>query len=584
MHPVTTWFAGTEPRVEQVLVAVLLVVLLAAGARSSWRAIQRGTWRAHRRLAATTAALAVATLAARLAAFPPSFVHANFRGPALVDAMLRWPHPAEELGSYGQATSFLLGAAAASLGRRFEVVATSNAVAGVVALVLAGALAARWTGRLRCLPLALALGALSPELARLACSEDAHVLGAVFGLAALLAIDVYAARRDRAALVAAVAAAALMVDSRQTYYAWAPCVVAMGAARGGRRLWARPDFILASLAIGLALVGRLVATGVNEPMQVAMPILAFSSARIVGALVVHHPLLDVTRHALPLLPFELVGLFALRRAPMRRAVLALLAVTFVVTLPFGFPLPGVECSFRLPLLLLALALAAAGAELLWSAHVAGRVGVALAVGAPILLPSWRELRRASPVTQEYLFVRDVAARSLGRTFTLAELRAVDPMPAYRLADGALPLDATITRVDVRRLSAADLSRAPVYFLAGVQCRARSALELGGFTQKVETLSADDLRAVLVAPMEHRIVGGAPPPSTMRAECAALLDRAAPAGPESLIAAPDEENPFALYGDAPITLRFYRLTAAPPPAREPSSDAAPLPAPPGPDRK
>jgi hypothetical protein len=559
VHPETTHFAASVLRVEQSIDLLLLILALGAGGVLLWRAIASGHVGRRRRVIETTAALALGALCLRLWLFPPAFVHANFRGPRLVDDILAMPRPAMNLGSYGQVTFLVLGALARVFGHRFESVAVTNACFGVATLVVLGALAARWTGRAVCAPFAVAVGVLQPALARTACSEDAHVLGGLLGLIALLAIDVYVDRDDGMALLLAVAAAALMVGSRQTYYPWAPAVVLMGVARGGWGIFRRGEMWVAAVAILLALALRLLSTLVNEPAQLGILPAALANPRLVWTLLLRHPLLDIGRFALGSLPLGVLGIVAMRGAPMLRGYLLLLAATFVVTLPMGFPLPGVECSFRTPVLLLGLVAVASGAERLWRVRPRG-LGLAplgLAIAAPVVLPTWALYREVTPATREYLFVRDVAGAALPASFVLAEIRAVDPMPSYRLAGAALPRAVPLRRADARTLSPEDRASGRVYFLGGLQCRARSLLELAGYTQKVETLPMKDLAAIALMGFQGRVPGGVAP-STTREECARLLRDAEPVGPLLVIDHVPPEDPFVLYGDAPVPIQLWRL--------------------------
>jgi hypothetical protein len=563
VHPETTHFSGAIPRVEQVLDLIVLLVLLGASLRLARRWVQGDDLREHAGIIVTTSALCLVALGLRIVLFPPSFVHANFRGPWLVDGILAAPRPSEPLASYGQVSFLLLGTITRAVGEpRFETIAWTNAVVSVLSLAVVGVLAARWTGKLASLPLAVAVGALQPALARTGCSEDAHVLGAFFGLVALVAIDAYAARGDRTTLVLAIASAVLMVGSRQTYYAWAPCIVGMGIARGGRLLLRRPEMIVGTLVLGVALVLRLVTTAINEPAQVSMLSAALAGPGILWALLSRHPLFDLGRYALVLLPLEVLGVVAMRDPKVRRACLVFFLVTFVVTLPFGFSLPGVECSFRTPVLYLGVAFAASGAEFLWRWRPYGLAPIGLAIASPLVLPTWHELREVSPLTREYLFVRDVASPLLPRSFTLAEILATDPMPSYRLAPGALASNLAVTRKDVRALGPEDSESDPAFLLVGLQCRARSALELAGYTRKVETLPLVELRDVALRALRDEIPGGEVP-GGMREECARQLVGAEPAGPELVIERAANENPFALYGPTPVSVRFWRLHAHPP---------------------
>ena len=559
VHAITTSLSSGVLRIEQLAAAALLLVLVVSACVVVRRVASERVFSQNAGIVRATLALALAVLALRLALFPPSFVHANLHGPTIVDDILGAPAVAGGRGrGFGQTTFLVLGLVARLAGRTFETVARTNAVCGVASLVVAGLLAARWSGRAVCLPLALAVGALQPALARIACSEDAHVMAGFFGLLALLAADRYGERRDRAALVLAVASTCLMLDSRQTFYPWAFFVPAVILARGGRAVARQPEALAAFAVIAGAMTLRLLETGASEPAQVLILPAALGSVRSLGALLVHHPLLDVRRYALGSLPLEVLGIVTARRWLGWRVYAVLLAATFLFTLPFGFPAVGVECSFRTPALLLAVVAAAWGAERLWRGGPYLRAAfLALAVVGPVVLPSWSALREPTPITLEYLFVRDVARPALGARFEIAELAPRDPMPSYRLA--RFEIDAP--RVDVYALPQADLARGQVYFLRGLQCRARSGLELTGVTSKVETLPFSQLRDMAVPAFEHTRPAGASS-SEQRPECTRILAGAEPVGPALTIDAGSDENPFVFYGDDSVQVQFYRLRPPP----------------------
>jgi hypothetical protein len=554
VHATTTHLSAGVLRAEQLLAAVLLVLLVGSAWILVRRLVAEGFFARNARVLLVASALAVIALGVRLVLFAPSFVHANLHGPTLVDDILAEPAVAAGRGSgFGQTTFLVLGLVARVVGRTFETVAWTNAVCGVASLLLAGLLAARWSGRVACVPLAVAVGALQPALARIACSEDAHGLAGLFGLLAFLAADLYGERRDRPSLALAVASTCLMIDARQTYYLWALFVPVVALARGGRSLARLPESLVAAAAIVGAFALRLWETGTSEPAQVLILPAALASTRSLGALLLHHPLLDVRRYALGTLPLAALGVVATRRTPMWRAYLTLLGATFLVTLPFGFPAVGVECSFRMPALLLALIACAWGAERLWRGGQGLRAALALAIAAPVVLPAWTSLREQTPITREYVFVRDVARPALGASFSIAELVPKDPMPTYQLARSA---------IDAPRVDADSLAGGSVYFLRGLQCRARSGLELMGIGSKVETLSFARLRDMAVPSFEHVRPPGAGA-SEERIECARILAGAEPFGPVLTLDRAPDENPFVFYGDDPVEVQFYRLR---PPSR------------------
>ncbi len=541
--------------VEQAVDATLYVVLAAAAGVG----IVRGLRGDERRLVVTTFALAAVAFAVRLVLAEPTFLHANHRGEALVNEILLFPDPVRSLGMYGQASFLFLGAASRLFGPRFETIAITNQAVSAATLGLVGLLAARWTGRRWCAPLAVVMGTLQVPLVRVAASEDAHNLAVLWGITAFFAMDVYAARKDRVALVAATAAACLMVGTRQTAYVWAPAVFAMAAARAGWSLFRRGELWIAGFAVLAALVARLAETISVEAEQVLMPLTMATQPALIAGLVLHHPLFDLSRYALVLLPLELWGLWGF--GPLRRGYALLLLATFLITLPFGFPLPGVELSFRLPVMMLALVAAASGAERLLHVRYAGPLAIGAAALSPIALRGWSSLREPGPLLREYRFVRD-EVHGLPEDMVLADLRIGGEAPGYRASHFRFPQGRGLRRIDVRSLRDEDTRRGTVFFLAGVQCRAYSVAELATVPQDVTDFGV--LPDFFLAPVQRRVYRGVHAPSTLRPECARILAHAEPFGP-SLRITPRDENPFILYGDAPITVQMYRLTGPPDPA-------------------
>ncbi len=550
-------------RTEQWIDAALLVAFVLAAVTALWRGARAGVWRGQKRVIVATVAVCAAALVARLAVCAPDFLHVNFRGLRIVEQILAFPTAGENLDTYGQTSFVVLGVIAKAFGHSFRVIATTNVVFGVMTLGLAGWCAARWTGRAWCAPLAVVVGALQPALVRVASSEDAHGLAVLFGFAALVAIDVYATTRDRAALATAALAAVLMVFTRQTLYVWAIAIVGMAIARGGWSLLRRKEFGVAVAVIVAAVVVRVVTTMRSEPIELLLPALMFSSAGLLGDLLRFHPILDVTRYALLLLPLEILGVVVMARtSPVKRGYFVFLGVVFVVTLPFGFPGPGAECSFRLPAMTLVLVAAAAGAERLMRAGWAPRVLLLAAVISPIALPTWRMLGKRSAPLQEYEYLR-AASRLLPERVLFVDIPAREPMPAYRIPNHLLDAAGRrVWRFDVDKVRPEDRA-GPMYFLAGIQCRAWSVAELSGLRFEHPTLA--DLQEFFRAPVAHRIFHDVRAPNTPRPECAALIEGAEPVGPPLVIHDAPSENPFVLYGDAPIVVQLMRI----PPSEAPS---------------
>src|SRR5262249_46021861 len=155
-----------------------------------------------------------------------------------------------------------------------------------------------------------------------------------------------------------------------------------------------------------------------------------------------------------------------------------------LTLPFAFPTPGVEYSFRSPVLPLGLAVAGVGAGFVAGAlrpRLGARAGpaVLLAVAAlsalSFALPGRRDLARVSPEYAESRFV-EARAPELPRDITWLTLPPVRDRPSYFPALGPLRR-AGISVHRQTSLEAALGAPRPVYFLDGVECRAWGLGEL-----------------------------------------------------------------------------------------------------------
>jgi hypothetical protein len=537
------------------IAAACAVALVTAAARDP---------RESRRAAFVALAVFAGTLVVRLLLVRPSFLHANFHGVALVDAVLDFPRESSHRSTYGQFGFLALGAVAAIFGRTFEAVCAINQATAALTVVAIARLAGRYTGRGLASAVAVAVCVLHPALARVAASEDAHNLAVLVGCVALVAIDSYAASGARAWLVAATAALVLMINTRQTLYLFVPAAFVLAIARGGVALLRRPEVIASIAVVVAALAIRIAATASDPSEQVTLRALAvvLSSPSMIVSLVRFHPLFDIARFG-PIVPaLLLVGLWRCFVARgVSRALAFAFALVFAVTLPFGLPTPGVEMSFRLPAIALGAIVAAVGGA--WVLEKIGRVGsrVALVVVAlvPLATPAWRAARAVSAETEEYRFVRD-AAGALAHDIVLARLPVHEPMPSYsppRSALAARGVNASV--VDTDRLGPRDFDK-PVVFVAGVQCFAWSLGETAGFDPHGPGFPSPELLRRLTPILFGRALESPllVAPRGMRPECTALLAGASPIGPRGEIAHPPQDVPFVLYREDPIPLQLYAL--------------------------
>jgi hypothetical protein len=540
---------------EQGALAVVALVTLAAAGHSLWQAGRPRSpsplW-LWRWLAAW---LLVGLLRHVLAA--PSFVHANLHGSQLVGAIFEFPTPAAHRASYGQFSFLALGALCRVLGQRIEVLFACQQVISWLTLAGLGWLSVRWTGRSRTAWLVLALGALHPGLLRLAASEDAHVLATALGVAALVALDRWAQERRPADWLAGTGCLILAVHTRQTLYLWP--LLAWGlvwarwqpqSARNHDHWWAWLGCAL-SCGVVAARVWSSVQDHSEQTTLIALPMM-LQSPELLWAMLRRHPLLDLSRFAPPLTIGCVLAVMRVRwrpsdghRWPTWLAV-ALLAYG-LLTLPFAFALPGVELSFRLPVLTLAVLAAATAWDERLPQLPTGRAwlgGLLLAVGGllPLAWPSWQVVRQTSTDLAEYRFIRDNLDH-LPAEFELLAPPDRDPLPAwtpplhlFRQAGQRVQV------VSLKRLTQRPEPHLPLVWIDGVACVGRSVLEIGPRTP-------DQLRDVGVAELARFMLpfveGDAMAPKgaeVRRPWCAALAERS-----QTLA----RSEPLPVVGDAPF---------------------------------
>ncbi len=549
----------TTTQLGLVAVAAILIAATVSATRSAL-----ATLRPQSRLTALAAAGTIAAvLALRVALVTPSFIHANLHGAGLVDDILSFPAPAKYRATFGQFSFLALGAAAALLGRRFEVIVACNQVLGVGALALMGVAARRWTGRTSALFLVLALGALHPALLRVAASEDAHTLALLLAWTAVVALDKWAESRRAADLTLAVAALILVIHTRQTFYGWIPIPFALAIARD-RTVLHDKRFRVAAATAAAALAARMLATVFNSSEQISfimMPIL-LSSWRSVGNMLRYHPLLDVARFGL-FVPLGLCAGFVFcmcRRGPLRMLALATLGF-LMFTLCFSTSTPGVEFSFRTPVTSLGLVVAGIGIDAFfaWTRLRPSLVALAccLLALAPLATRGFAITRLRTTDFAEYAYVRALVPL-LPKKIALVTIPWHEPMPSYRPPRDLLrAAGVTANYIEPSQLS---LRHPPAYFIAGVACWAYALHERDD--DKIHG-PFQIPRAMLAAIFEHIIARDIDArhaaPLTMRPECVRLLKGA------TLIAPPIEimavqDVPFATYGLDRIPIGIYRLRA------------------------
>ncbi|NUO50232.1 MAG: hypothetical protein HOV80_15365 [Polyangiaceae bacterium] len=488
----------------------------------------------------------------------PSFLHANLHGTSLLESIARFPADPSHRATYGPVSFLVLGAFSLPFDHRLEAIARINHALAAGAVLFASLLVGRISGRRSAALAACAAGLLFVPILRVAGSEDAHVTAAFFGAASFLFADIYGETKRSSALVAWVGAVVLMIHARQTFYPWALLSIAFvwvhpRALRDRRTLWG-------IAAIGLTLAARLHTTLGDESERIsvaALPVL-LTDGEIFGGLISRHPLADIRRFSLIHAPLLVIGLVALWRTGRRGWVLcASFATSLVVTLPFGFPGPGVELAFRLPAVLLGVAIAGVGADALaraaaarWRAPFLALLSAAL-VAVPLLSPGRSLLDWQSAEWREFLAVRRLAADLPPKVRVIHPPRH-EPEPSY-----APPIRALVEAgLDAKRAHPdpnPDRDTAFV-FLLGIRCHGWSLLEDLEIADPSQ-LDREGFRRVFRA-IE------APPPerSEERPLCVRARALGTPIGRAEHIESLPDDPPFVRYGPESVTVSFVRLAA------------------------
>ncbi len=534
--------------------AVLCYACLATVAGLAAAALLRGGLRASEAardpwiLALTALALAVRALA------PPAIVHAGFHGYALLDSIAAWPALAVYRPGYGHASYIVLGVAGrllGFLGDPLRATALANAVVGAATLVAASSLARRAAG-----PLAaratLAAGLLLPVLVRTAASEDAHGVACFFGMVALVAAD--AARREgalparRGALL--VAAGLLAFYGRQSMFFWPPLLALVAGWGRFGALLARPSTWALGAALLVATVPKVLVLLYGHEESYGL-MLMLTVPMLSPRLLQHHPLLQPGESGALLVALA-AGVPALARgggSPLgvaRDPTLGLLAAAaafaFVTSLAMSAePGPGLVYGFRLPLFVLLLPLAGAGAarglEALtaWARRGAAApatgalpalgLGLLACAPGPALL---RVLREPSPLAAEFETIAR-AARAAGLAGSVRAL--LGPSGELKVPHAAFGPGAPVTDVaggpdDVMRELAA---HPPRYVYQGLGCACFPIKELVDpagppFNARAAAMDLAQMRGFLAALWDdpadaiHRL-GGEPREGQSRPECA-----------------------------------------------------------------
>jgi hypothetical protein len=568
-----------SPRLGQLTFAFTFAAFLVLGTMAIAR--RRSDLAFPRSTAIGVMAFAAMGAVLRFAFVEPAFVHANFHGPALVESILSFPDPNVHRVEYGHGSFFVLGLAAATFGRTAETVFHANAIVAALTTVPLAFVAAHWAGRSEAAVYAAAAWATSPLVARLACSEDSHVVATALALAGLAAIELGSSLGSRSFLAAGVAATLAAILTRQTLYPW-PCFLA--AVLVERRLRERRG--LGWIAIGIAIVALMIPTlllaaatvreASNDVLLLAWKF-GLESPRRALAMIVEHPLLAV-RQLSPLVTiFGALGIVTVaRRSSIRLSLVVSFAVMMLVTLPFVLPSRGVSWSFRLPLYALAVVLTGSGVAAFdrvitertrWLRHRT----LGLALGAALLGAIGRgtlDNRKPSAELAEYRALRTAFA-SMPSPFVAVTAGVRDPAPSDKLTESIA------SRFGVKVVGPEDSPpRGSWIFLEGLGCHAFSVIEL--FEESGTPGDERYVRMIDAALDPARGFGTelVQRPSSMRRECrdleAKLVAGAHPPsirdGPELVV---EDGPPMVLFDAGRIRLRFFTSEQADSGAAAPS---------------
>lgn len=507
------------------------------------------------------AVLFVAAMIVRTLSVEPTIVHADVVGPELVDCVLQSPSPCAGRGaSYGRYGFVLLGSLTRIFGDDLSAVFRANALVGALNVALLAALAHRLSGSPYGALIAVAVAGTNPVFMRVAGSEDMHNVGLLLALVALIAMDVFAVRRRATALVAATLALCLLINTRQTFYVFAPCAFLLGVARGGRDLLKSRGFWVAGVIVVAVLAARIVGNAASGGLVQQMAGV-FAELILLPTIVRHHALFDVMRFGL--LPLLMVGslVWAWRGDEVPRAVLVVFGLNFVLTYPCGMQSPGVEFAQRLSVIACgALLVAIAGAAVLEgrvpasSRPLAGLGAAVVLTVLPPLFPGWEILGVRTPIHQEYLAVASAAA-ALPPAFTLVKVPT-----AEATVHGSARYAGLLARLgkDVRVVPSSALAEAPRpwVFLEDIECWTYSFRELTAAWDDRPTGPMGEIRwdKVIFA----RMVSPVRPVAGLRPECRPFAGVGTPIGPRAVIRDPEDDPPFLFYSGREIPIGFYDM--------------------------
>jgi hypothetical protein len=561
---------------EQALCAVCLFIVLVAIIDHLRGASQRGAWREHR----ATVALLVVAGAVRLA-MPRAFIHANFHGYGLVEAILAFPEPAHYRAEYGQGSFMALGALATALGGGWRSVVLANVLFGTALLSSMALLAHRIAGPFAATATAAA-GAMLTPLVRVAASEDAHNVASLLAVVALLAAAPSAAAPSapsllRSRVIVILAATLGAVYSRQSWFFLPLIIAGLTFAEWRPPRLAQPRVLSVVAVVVLLLVPRGVSLATtNDQGSVAY----LFSALFTGSVPIwlrYHPLFRLDL-APCLLVFGLVGVAWTLRARQSLGIwVAIGAVTaFASSLVVSAnPSYGVAYGFRLPLFTLLLPLTGAGCAAMLAAvrRRAPALASSSAIAAILALFLWpapglvREARLRDPQDQEYAIIaRRAATLPRGATLLFPRAEGREP-PSYSVPQSALGDAGVATQLGVL----AGPTQSDLFVFEGLSCYAYSLSERTGllpsrlveeFVGRRDSKGRTLVDLLWTTESEAFTLFGERPPEGRRQECA----RAVPPGSTfeewgRVDVARRRDLPFVYFSETSIGVGVWRAPRA-----------------------
>jgi len=467
---------------EQALCAACLFVVLVAVVDHLRHSVTGLRVRAHR----ATIALLVVGGAIRFA-MPPAFIHANFHGYGLVEAILAFPEPAHYRAEYGQGSFMAMGALASALGGGWRGVVLANVLFGTALLGGMALLAHRIAGPFAATATAAA-GATFLPLVRVAASEDAHGVASLLAIVAVLAATpppLQGPSLSRSRVVVIVAGTLGALYARQSWF-FLPIIIGglTFAAWRPPRL-AEPRVLFVVGVVVLLLVPRAVSLATTNDRGSVAYLSSAIFSRDVLVFLRFHPLFRLDLGPGVLL-FGAIGAAWAVHARQRLGVWVAIgaAVAFVSSLVVSAnPGYGIAYGFRLPLFSFLLPLTGVGcaatlAEVRRRAPTLASPSVT-ALGLALFL--WpvpalvREARLRDPQDQEYAIIAAHSATlPRGATLLFPKAQGLEP-PSYSIPWSAFG-DAS---VDARFDLPAGETPTDLLVFEGLSCYAYSLSEQTG---------------------------------------------------------------------------------------------------------